>query len=99
MAITYIQEYRDLAVLQTTIGQAGLEPRLASQTVSITASSLQSSGFNVYTRMIRVHVDATCSIEIGESPTATASSLRMVANSTEYFGVVPGHKLAVITNA
>lgn len=79
--------------------QVGAEPRLANQTVSIGGSTTQSSAFNTNTTMIRVHTDAICSIDIGSNPTATAAKSRLAANQTEYFGVIPGQKLAVITNS
>ena len=48
--------------------------------------------------MIRVHCDAICSISIGNSPVATTTNKRLAANQTEYFGVIPGQQIAVITN-
>lgn len=66
--------------------------------VAIGGVSAQSAVFPDGTRLIRVHTDAICSIKIGANPTATADDKRMAANATEYFGVTPGHKLAVITN-
>jgi orotate phosphoribosyltransferase len=47
---------------------------------------------------VRVHTDAICSIAYGANPTATINSFRMNANTTEYFGVNPGDKIAVISN-
>jgi hypothetical protein len=73
-------------------------PPVAEQTVAIGGSSVQSSAFNAKTKMIAVHTDAICSIAIGNNPTATAVKRRMAANTTEYFEVTPGHKIAVITN-
>lgn len=66
--------------------------------VAIAGASAQSAVFPAGTRLIRVHTDAICSIKIGVNPVATADDKRMAAGSTEYFGVTPGHKLAVITN-
>lgn len=98
MATLFIQEYSDVAVLATTIGQAGQEPALAAQTVAVGGGSLQSAAFNVNTKMVRVHTDVICSVKFGTNPTAVATELRMAANTTEFFGVTPGHKVAVITN-
>jgi len=73
-------------------------PPLAEQVVAIGGASAQSAAFNAKTQMICVHADAICSISIGANPTATVDTRRLAANSTEYFEVQPGHKLAVITN-
>lgn len=73
-------------------------PAVAHQRLSIGLSSEVSLPFSVDTRVIRVHTDAICSIEIGASPDATTSKTRLAANSTEYFQVSPGDKIAVISN-
>lgn len=73
-------------------------PGLASQTVAIGGSSTQSSAFNSATKIVCIHTDAICSVEFGSNPTATANSRRLAANTTEFFEVEAGHKVAVITN-
>lgn len=92
MAKVYIQEYADIR------GNAGYEPKTASQVITSAATSSQTSAFNVNANWIRVHTDGIVSIEIGSNPTATTDSMRLAAGQTEYFCIVPGHKLAVITN-
>lgn len=76
------------------------EPPVADQTVAIGATSAQSNAFNAGTYLVRVHTDAICSIAFGTNPTASATTRRMAANTTEYFGVPAGksYKVAVITN-
>ena len=77
--------------------QAARMPSVTDQTVSIGASSTQSAAFNTSTGLVRVHADIACHVVIGgTNPTATASSMRMIAGQTEYFVVKPGDKLAVI---
>lgn len=76
---------------------AGQEPALANNPVAIGAGSVQSAAFSSGTKLIRVHADAACRVEVGANPTAGATSKRIAANGTEYFGVNPGDKLAVIT--
>lgn len=98
MAKVYITEYCDNPKVNGLLVQAPQEPALATQTVAIGGASVQSSAFNDKTQMIRVHSDAVCSILIGEDPTATANSPRIAAGVSEYFGVKPGYKIAVITN-
>ena len=89
-ATVYIEEYSDS--IPITRYQAAVAP-------AIGGSSAQSAAFGTNTRLIRVHADSICSIEIGgTNPTATTTSARFVAGQTEYFLVTAGDKLAVITN-
>lgn len=100
MATLYIAEYanqgRDTAGY--TVQGVAQEPCNTEQTVAIGAGSVQSNAFQSGTTLIRVHTDAICSIAIGSNPTAAATNKRLAANATEYFGVRPGDKIAVITN-
>jgi hypothetical protein len=73
-------------------------PPIAQQKIAVTASSAQSAAFNRITYIIRVNCDVTVSIEVGTSPVATPSKLRMPADTIEYFVVQPGDKIAFITN-
>ncbi|MDE1830240.1 MAG: hypothetical protein KGI25_07955 [Thaumarchaeota archaeon] len=102
MAVLYITEFvgmggdRNAHMIPVT-----QQPPIAEQTVSIGASSLQSSAFNNSTGIVRLHTDAICSVEFGTNPTATATKARMAANQTEYFTVPQGqsYMVAVITNS
>lgn len=97
MAILDITEYNELAT--TGPGHkvmAGQEPSLLNQQVVIGASSAQSVALGDATRFIRVHADVACRIAVGTNPTASATSMRIGAGGTEYLGVMPGLKLAVI---
>jgi hypothetical protein len=98
MAKVFIGESTDPRVLSGNPLPVLMVPYLAEQVVAIGGASVQSAAFSANTRMIRVHTDAICSIKIGADPTADANSTRMAANSTEFFDVRPGHKIAVITN-
>lgn len=77
---------------------AAAQPALAEQKLTPSGTSSQSAAFNVDTRLIRVHTTEIVSIAIGANPTASASTARMSAETTEYFSVQPGHLIAVITN-
>jgi hypothetical protein len=96
MALVYISEYSVLA--QGAQQQTAKEPAIVVQTpVVIGASSLQSAAFSAGTRYVRLNADAACNFLFGPNPTALAnSSARLPANSTEYFGVNPGEKVAII---
>ncbi len=105
MAKVYITEYANSGrELKQNIVQSAEEPRLADQVVAIGGSSVQSAALQDKTRLIRVHTDAICSIDIGADPTATANKSRMGANQTEYFSISKDAqaagdvKIAVITN-
>ena len=87
MANLYVTEYSRVASADYGSGiQAGLEPPVTQQKVSFT-SSTQSSAFNSDTRLIMVHTDANCHIEIAENPTATTNSRRLPAGSTVFYGI------------
>ena len=93
MAKVYITEF---VAIDMNVSR---EPPRAEQVVAIGGTSVQcSNAFQAGTRVIRVHTDAICSVAIGNDPTATANTRRMAANTTEYFGVDGGQKIAVITN-
>lgn len=101
MAKVYISEYAEMAQVQSSKERisAPQEPSVAEQTpVAIGGASVQSAAFAQTTRFVRIHTDAICSIKFGDNPTATADDKRLAANATEYFGVKPGQKVAVITN-
>lgn len=66
--------------------------------VVIGAGSLKSAAFGGACRLIRVHTDVICSVAIGTDPTASVDTMRLAAGQTEYFGVKPGEKIAVIAN-
>lgn len=99
MAKVYITEHPKPTSYQGGLLPVALFPPLTTQTVAIGGGSTQSAAFGADSRMIGVHTDAICSVEVGSNPTATSNSKRMAANTTEYFEVTPGHKIAVITNS
>ena len=99
MAVLYIAEYTKPSAYQGGLLPVATMPPVTTQTVAIGGSSTQSSAFNAKTNIVRVQTDAICSVEFGASPTATATSSRMAANTTEYFEVIAGQKVAVITNS
>ena len=104
MAFLYVTEYSNIGrELKGNLSQSAAEPTLAQQRVAIGAGSVQSANFNAKTRLLRMHADAICSIQVGTNPTATTSSKRLGANQTEYVAVTPeqvaaGCAVAVITN-
>ena len=94
MATLHIQEYRKLITdIDGRVVMAGEEPAVASQAVTYSTSA-QSAAFNAATRFIRVWPTTRCHLEFEDSPTATASSMRVSPTAGEYFGVRPTGKVA-----
>jgi hypothetical protein len=94
-----ITEYRKLLAdeMNRTV-QAGEEPSLAIQEVTIGAGSLQSSVFDSDTQFVRIHAETACHIKFGANPTAAGTDTQLAAGQTEYFGVPAGlsYRVAVI---
>lgn len=78
---------------------AGQEPASRNQQVAIGGASAQSEALGELTRFIRVHADTACRVSVGSNPTASSASMRIGAGGTEYLGVLPGLKIAVIASA
>ena len=98
MALLYISEYQGVAQVHGGLS-APQEPALVDQTPLAIGGAVQSAAFQSSTKVIRVHCDAICSIVFGPSPqTATTANKRLAANQTEYFGVLPGQVLSVVSN-
>ena len=99
MALVYISEYSALAMGGQQ--QAAKGPPLVVQSpLAIGGGSLQSVAFSGATRYVRLNADSACNFAFGANPTATANvSERLPANSTEYFGVNAGDKVAIIAAA
>ena len=98
MANLHITEFDRLAVSANggPVVQIASMPPLAEQVVAIGASSAASSAFNASTRFVCLTPKADCHIQIGATPTATTSLLPLTSGQAYYFGVTPGHKVAVI---
>jgi len=103
MSSIYIAEFSGVA---QTIGRgAGVVPVVDMPPVNEQKVSIGSSSnpFGGNTRLIRINVDATCSIQItrgaGTLPAVSVVNMRMPANSTEYFSVQPGSTLNSIANS
>lgn len=76
----------------------------AEQHVQISASSVLSNPFNDLTTFVMVNCDAACSLAWGPTtaaPVAVATSQRLGANETRFYGVPKGKKweVAVIQNS
>jgi hypothetical protein len=91
MATADISEYWSLARdASGQVAQVGAEPSIVDQQLTI-GSEVKSAAFKG--SFIRVHVDAACRIQFGPDPTASSATMRLAAGTTQYFGVIPGHKI------
>jgi hypothetical protein len=99
MATVYVTEFGRVGAGEPAHIPVAQMPWVATQVVVIGATSVQSAVFQASTKLVRVHPDSICSINIGVNPVATANSLRMEAGQTEYFWVPAGMRIAVITNS
>lgn len=100
MSRLFITEFDRLAVgANGETMSVGRGPPVTDQSpVAISSTSTQSAAFKGTTHFVRLHTDAICGISFGADPTAVGTNLRLAANQTEYFGVHPGQKVAVISS-
>lgn len=94
-----ITEYQNLGMDANGARVAvGMEPARAVQQIAESAASTAcAADFLDTTRFVRVHTPVAIRIAFGNTPVAAATNQRMAANSTEFFGVGPGQRVAVIT--
>ena len=99
MATLYISEFRATGPDRNGFLRPVMRlPPIAERTVSISGTSAKSAALNADTAFVRIISDSVCSILVGTDPTATTSLMRLSADSAEYFEVVRGAKIAVISN-
>jgi hypothetical protein len=100
MAALYISEFENPVTVDGTLPGIQLpQPALLDQTpVAIGGTSAQSAAFSAKTKAVMISTDAICSIAFGSNPTATTGNLRLPANTIISFGVIPGQRVAVISN-
>jgi hypothetical protein len=100
MALLDITEYDNLAYDRLgKVIMVGLEPSQSNIQVAVGSATAQSVALGDKTRFVRLHSDVACRVAFGSNPTASATSMRLGAGSTEYLGVQPGLKIAVIASA
>jgi hypothetical protein len=94
-----VTEYQNLGMDANGARVAvGMEPARAVQQIAESGTSTAcATDFQDTTRFVRIHTTANIRIAFGKTPTAAATSQRMPANSTEFFGVTPSLRVAVIT--
>ena len=82
-------------ITEDVAGGYGAQVMRPAATQAVTfAASVASAAFNDATRLIRVIADADVFLAFGAAPTATATAIRLPANTVEYFEVNAGDKVA-----
>ena len=105
MASLYLTEYSSISHggVGKTAMQVPQEPPINEQKLSIGATAVLSSTFSTYTRLVRLHSDAVCSVAFGNaSVVATAANQRVAIGVSEYVGIPDKGtitNLSVITNS
>lgn len=98
MALLDVTEYRELSRdnVGNLIQVAEEHGAVVNQQLAIGVGSVQSAAFGENTHFVRLHTDAACRVEFSVAPNASAASRRLAAGQTEFVGVRPGMKVAVI---
>lgn len=96
MATLFITELKELGRGSDggTVPVAPMPPATV-QTVTF-ATAAQSAAFGGATRYVRLYSDADCCVRFGDNPTAVTTDTPMAADTPEYFGVEPGHKVSAV---
>jgi len=99
MAFLSVVEYVGLMSQGPGLGQVPIEPPVAKYQIVNTGASTQGPAINAKTKVVRLHADSICAVEIGANPTAVAAgatgSGRFAANQTEYRGIPAGSALII----
>lgn len=104
MAIVTIWEFQDMPVTwgsgNPPVPVGAFTSKAIRQTViTLSGASQQSAVFGPNTSFIRMHNSGIMTFEFGTNPTAVVGGAgRQPADRTEYFGVTPGDRVAVITD-
>lgn len=94
----YISEFADSGNARSGAQmQMGVQPAIRIQRLDYSGgASLQSELFHENTRFVRIHATTNCHVDFGPDPVATYNHMFAPAGITEYFGVRPGIRLAVL---
>lgn len=94
MAVLDVTSYANLA--RDANGAVIASPHAANidnQQITIAATSA-SVTLPTWAKFVRLHAEAACRVSFDGA--ASATSMRMSAGQTEYFGVIPGGTVAAI---
>lgn len=93
-SIATVTEYQSsLVLVGGQVIQVAQEPPIAEQVVDFTAGATSTTNpFNDATTLVRVKVNAPCSVQFAVAPSPTTSMQAMGTSDTEYKGVVAGSR-------
>lgn len=95
-AICYVSEFASVGDAQVQVAR---QPASTDQApITVSGVSAPSAAFGAGTKYVRLNCDVVVSFVFGTAPVATASNARLPTGVVEYFQVVGGQKLAVISN-
>lgn len=97
-ANAYISEFAALGRTSsgTATAQIATLPSNADQKLDYSGGVQTSAAFNAKTYFIRVLCDSPCSVS--GAGTATTSNMRLPTDGVEYFAVLPGSTISVISS-
>lgn len=97
MAKAYITEYKGMARDPANAPVPAPEmPSLAEQAIEIGLKSTTSAPFSQHVKFISVKAGGPCCIAIGKDPVAKPGFHPLDAGEVRWYGVYPGHKIAVV---
>ncbi len=96
----FVSIYKGMArdVVNTPV-PAPETPPLAEWSLEIGIESNQSKPFPEMAKFICVTAKAACCLAFGKDPTASPEFHPLEAGETRWYGVYPGHKVAVVAYA
>lgn len=101
-SIATVTEYYTVPVkVGGELMQVAMEPPLAEQVVDFTAGvTATANAFQSNTHIVRIKVNAPCSLSFGKAPVATTSMQPMGTGDIEYKGVPAGqaYRVSFISN-
>lgn len=99
MATLQISEFESLGNVPASgaVQVAPIDRVIASQNVTISGASAQSTALNARTRYVRLETDTRCAVTAAANPTAIAGMTALDANAPEYFSCAGAIKIAAIT--
>lgn len=98
MGFLYVSEFANSANSKSGAQmQMGVQPANTLQKLDFSGgTNLQSNVFSEKTHFIRIYTTVDCHLAFGIDPVATADTMFLPAGTAEYFGILRGHRLAVL---
>lgn len=95
----YIAEYSDVGSTQRGALAIPLEPALGTQTVEVTAGSVQSAAFEPLTCILTLLSDEDCMYAVGKDPNALDGGSKLIAKREKVITIPAGQGLKIAVTA